>query len=162
MGWHGTSEAVGAGAQWKRRQTKAQECQMEIMLHSPRGTRHVINTGYSRWLGSPRGTLMFSRDPTKATGPGTEHQSDGVWWGLMQCCCLITLNLDKLNKNDLKIETHYKILYFFYCYHETTDKLLAGGIVLLIHSIEQMSQQFLARGRLVYCNYIGKEVSIEC
>lgn len=161
MGWHGTSEAVGAGAQWKRRQTKAQECQMEIMLHSPRGTRHVINTGYSRWLGSPRGTLMFSRDPTKATGPGTEHQSDGVWWGLMQCCCLITLNLDKL-KNDLKIETHYKILYFFYCYHETTDKLLPGGIVLLIHSIEQMSQQFLARGRLVYCNYIGKEVSIEC
>lgn len=39
------------------------------------------------------------------------------------------------------------------------DKLLLGGIVLLIHSIEQMS---LARGRLVYCNYIGKELSIEC
>ena len=56
------------------------------------------------------------------------------------------------------METHFSV----FCYHRTTDKLLLGGIVLLIHSIEQMSQQFLARGRLVYCNYIGKEVSIEC
>lgn len=30
----------------KQRQSKAQECQMEIGLHGPRGRRHVINAGW--------------------------------------------------------------------------------------------------------------------
>lgn len=46
--------------------------------------------------------------------------------------------------------------------HETSDKLLPGGIVLLIHGAEQKSQQFLASGHLIYCSYIGREVSIGC
>lgn len=72
MGWHGTSEAVGAGAQWKWSQTKAQECQMEIMLHSPQGIRHVINTGCSRWLENPQGIFIQSQ------GTPQMHQP----WGL--------------------------------------------------------------------------------
>lgn len=66
MGWHGTREAVGAGAQWKRRQTKAKECQMEIMLHSPRGIRRVINSGWKalrrrlRSQGTPQKALHAS------------------------------------------------------------------------------------------------------
>lgn len=46
--------------------------------------------------------------------------------------------------------------------HEKRDKSLLGGGVLLIYSIEQMSQQFPARGIPVYCSWIGNEESIEC
>lgn len=43
MAWD--EAAFGAGVPSKHRQTKAQECQMEIGLHSPRGIRCVIKAG---------------------------------------------------------------------------------------------------------------------
>lgn len=101
MGWHGTSEAVGAGAQWKWRQTKAQECQMEIMLQSPRGIRHVINTGW----GVLSGRLCSQGTPQKhkAWGPNTRPLGRGVSLvKFILICCLVTINVDKL-KNALKI-----------------------------------------------------------
>lgn len=64
-----------SGRGW--RQTKAQECQMEIMLHSPRGIRHVINTGCSRWLGNPQGEAYVLRGPHKSTEPG--DQTPVLW-----------------------------------------------------------------------------------
>lgn len=143
---------------WGWRQTKAQECQMEIMLQSPRGIRHVINTGCSRWLGNPQGKLMFSRDPTKASSLGTERPSSGPSY-----CLLVKFNALFDNPQPGRMQkwfenwTEIQKCSVYRC-HETTEKSLLGGIVFLIHSIEQMSQQFLARGSLIYCNYIGTEV----
>lgn len=85
-------------------------------------------------LGNPRGGLVFSRDRTKAPSLGTER------------------DFEKLNCIT-------KCAAF--CCRGTSDKPLLGGSVLVIPSIEQTSQQLLARGRLVYCNDIGTEVSIE-
>lgn len=56
MAWD--EAAFGAGAPSKQRQTKAQECQMEIGLHSPRRIRCVIKAGWgdiSRDIYTPKG-----------------------------------------------------------------------------------------------------------
>lgn len=49
MAWD--EAAFGAGAPSKQRQTKAQECQMEIGLHSPRRIRCVIKAGWEGFEG---------------------------------------------------------------------------------------------------------------
>lgn len=56
-------------------------------------------------------------------------------------------------KNYKKIKLHYSIIV-------SMNKSLLG-LMLLIHNAEPRSQQLLAGG-LVYCNCIGKDVSIEC
>lgn len=89
---------------------------------------------------APRGRLC-----SQGTPQSTEHLTSGP--------SLSLVNATKINLMSLKT---------VYCYHETTDKSLLGGIVFLIHSIEQMSQQLLARGCLVCCSCTGREVSIEC
>lgn len=51
---------------------------MEIMLHSPRGIRHVINRACSRWLSSGDGDTYALKGPHKAESLRTGHPSFGL------------------------------------------------------------------------------------